>query len=466
MYGSLFASHHDNYSVAWLLLPSAGTVYYWHIRVLWEAEICPVPFAFAIPALTHSLGLFYYLSHHNVARRPRRPSPFRCACACCNLPKYLHRPLRPFKSQVVAPSKPKLSDGPHRPTILRRTWSRPAELHLQWHLFDIHVSALTYSSLHQCCEGFAYYVKNPHRSFGAVVEVLDISCLVGSYFFDTIQTYAYDIWTNMSPGETTQDLIKKLGTDPLVLGQHYFVGNSTSLHPVWDFRANVEQGNAAGYILAEVVGDIPAPTGPNDVDWLQLKKVEGELADAVYRVDTKGGQPPASVSRVDFSTPRFGQHHSIYVYLQCKPGDSMVSVKFTTKYCERRTVKICPCWISLIKYACDFRRAFRWILNHEICPPVGLWCCGVYLLLRYRPFIYHFIYCHVPNLCLVSRLFLFFGHQASRRYLIGTEARLNTIVWRLIAIKYPLSLPPLVPSTDHALCALWICPTPPSHSEL
>ena len=87
-----------------------------------------------------------------------------------------------------------------------------------------------------------------------------------------------------------------------MLGQHYFVANGTNpttggqaLTPVWDFTSGVEKGNKNAIIFAAEEGDIPAPTGPDDVDWLQLKKVEGDLADTVYRVDTKGGQPPASV---------------------------------------------------------------------------------------------------------------------------------------------------------------------------
>jgi len=90
-----------------------------------------------------------------------------------------------------------------------------------------------------------------------------------------------------------------LGHDPLVLGQHYFVSNSTdptAISPVWDFTSGAEKGNTQAFVLAAEVGDIPAPTGADDVDWLQLKKIEGQLANTVYRVDTKGGQPPASVN--------------------------------------------------------------------------------------------------------------------------------------------------------------------------
>jgi len=156
-----------------------------------------------------------------------------------------------------------------------------------------------------------------YSSAGAVVEVFDISCLSGTFLFNTIQDYAFDIWANASSSVTTQDVIKTLGNDRTVLGQHYFVANGTdpttggqALAPVWDFRSDAEKGNAEAFVVAAVVGDIPAPTGIDDVDWVQLKNVEGELANAVYRVDTKGGQPPTS----------------------CTAGAQMLSVKFTTKY--------------------------------------------------------------------------------------------------------------------------------------
>ena len=131
---------------------------------------------------------------------------------------------------------------------------------------------------------------------------------------------------------TTRDVIKKLNHDPKVLGQHYFVPNpkpaagSPAVSPVWDFTSDSEKGNPDAFVLAAKAGDIPAPTGKNDVDWLQLKNVEGELADTVYRTDTKGGQPPASVSRV----MRYEQPHRLYdfeVYCRCPLAVSQVYIK-------------------------------------------------------------------------------------------------------------------------------------------
>jgi len=156
-----------------------------------------------------------------------------------------------------------------------------------------------------------------YTSAGAVVEVFDISCLSGSALFNTIQNDAFDLWNNAPSDITTQDVIMMLGSDSSVLGQHYFKSNGTdpatgnpALTPVWDFTSDAEKGNPEAFVAATVVGDIPAPTGNGDVDWLQLARVDGQLADNVYRVDTKGGQPPAS----------------------CTAGSPLLSVKFTTKY--------------------------------------------------------------------------------------------------------------------------------------
>jgi hypothetical protein len=138
-----------------------------------------------------------------------------------------------------------------------------------------------------------------------------------------------------------------LGHNPIVLGQHYFVANGTdpatggpAISPVWDFTSDAERGNPEAYVIAAVVGDIPAPTGKDDVDWLQLKKVEGELADTVYRVDTKGGQPPTSVSRTE-PHPKWA-FRSFDFYLQCTAGAPLLSVKFTTQYCKCQTVSNDP----------------------------------------------------------------------------------------------------------------------------
>jgi Protein of unknown function (DUF3455) len=134
-----------------------------------------------------------------------------------------------------------------------------------------------------------------------VVEVFDISCLYGTPEFTTVQDDAYTMWTKTPSFITTDQIISTFGSKSPVLGQHYFIDNpdgSSTISPVWDFTTGAEKGNAAGFILAAVVNELPAPTGSDDVNWVQLKRIDGELADAVYRVDTKAGQPPAEVNKI------------------------------------------------------------------------------------------------------------------------------------------------------------------------
>ncbi|KAG6869384.1 hypothetical protein C0995_003605, partial [Termitomyces sp. Mi166 len=79
--------------------------------------------------------------------------------------------------------------------------------------------------------------------------------------------------------------------------QHYYVNNpaGTGISPKWDFTSQgATRGNPNAYVVAAKVVSLAAPTGPHDIDWVQLKAVTGSLATDVYRTDTRGGQPPAS----------------------------------------------------------------------------------------------------------------------------------------------------------------------------
>jgi hypothetical protein len=161
---------------------------------------------------------------------------------------------------------------------------------LLWHIgtpLSYHVSSQIY--------GYTY------SNVGAVAELFDVSCLYGTPSFNTIQNDAYGIWKGAASSVTAEDVIKKLDHNLIVLGQHYYVPNpnittgSPAILPKWDFTSGAAKG-AEGYVIAAKVGSLSAPTGMNDIDWVQLKKVKGGLADTVYRVYTQGGQPPASVS--------------------------------------------------------------------------------------------------------------------------------------------------------------------------
>ena len=65
-------------------------------------------------------------------------------------------------------------------------------------------------------------------------------------------------------------------------------------------------------------GDVPAPSGSQDVDWLQLTTVQGELAKTIMRLETKYGQPQPSVSNfleglINNKSNFISQHKSVYL---------------------------------------------------------------------------------------------------------------------------------------------------------
>ncbi|CAA7269239.1 unnamed protein product [Cyclocybe aegerita] len=149
-----------------------------------------------------------------------------------------------------------------------------------------------------------------YTAAGAVADLYDLSCISKiPAAFNAVQDVVYSAWTLAPPS------LKTLG--PLVagypmLGSHFFITSpsGTGISPVWDYRAMSAKGNTNAFVLAAKVGNIPAPTGAKDVDWLELKSVSGDLATQIYRTDTRGGPPPAS----------------------CSPGSAPISVKYVSKY--------------------------------------------------------------------------------------------------------------------------------------
>ena len=144
------------------------------------------------------------------------------------------------------------------------------------------------------CTFISYKSHTVLSNIGAVAELFDISCLYDSPGFGTIQDNMFADWSRKPDSFTIQDLTKENEQDPAVLGQHYFISNGTATAPKWDFTSASECGNAEAYSVGAKIGDLPVP-GSN-VDWLSLESVEGDLADLIYRVDTRSGLPPASVS--------------------------------------------------------------------------------------------------------------------------------------------------------------------------
>ncbi|KAF9459662.1 hypothetical protein BDZ94DRAFT_997925 [Collybia nuda] len=150
-----------------------------------------------------------------------------------------------------------------------------------------------------------------YANIGAVAELFDLSCLYKTKF----QEAAYTLW-KAAPAYVTPQMIIDLLHDsnsPNILGQHYIIKNPiTGIGgvPKWDFSSQGEH-NPDAWVLAAPAAGMPAPTGTQDVPWIALNNIQGALADQVYRVDTKGGQPANTT---------------------CTPGSPVITVRYSAKY--------------------------------------------------------------------------------------------------------------------------------------
>ncbi|KAK7045114.1 hypothetical protein R3P38DRAFT_3308795 [Favolaschia claudopus] len=154
------------------------------------------------------------------------------------------------------------------------------------------------------CVGTAF------TSIGAVASLFDISCLDHTPHFASIQSKAFDVWKDL-PASAPLTAVGPLVGAPHLDGFHYFIpsASGTGLSPKWDFTSTT--GNPSAFVVGARVGGIPAPTNPAvNIDWLSLNRSDGELAAQIFRVDTVGGQPPAS----------------------CVAGSGDITVKYTAKY--------------------------------------------------------------------------------------------------------------------------------------
>ncbi|KAJ3819728.1 hypothetical protein F5880DRAFT_1071730 [Lentinula raphanica] len=156
-----------------------------------------------------------------------------------------------------------------------------------------------------------------YTSTGAFAELFDVSCLVGQSDFTSLQTTAFAAWNSSTSTSvtSTSDIMSSSGvlSSPITLGQHYFITNpltGSGLSPKWDFTSNALAGDADAFVVGTKVDDVAAPTGSADVDWLYLTNATGILANEIYRIDTQGGQPPAS----------------------CTAGTADITVKYTAMY--------------------------------------------------------------------------------------------------------------------------------------
>ncbi|EJD07404.1 uncharacterized protein FOMMEDRAFT_164379 [Fomitiporia mediterranea MF3/22] len=153
-------------------------------------------------------------------------------------------------------------------------------------------------------------------SAGAVANLYDVSCLHDSSQFSQLPTIAYDIWNGEPSNDPNtfciQQIESRFHAQIDVYAQHYFQPNpsGSGISPVFDARATSQKGDPNAYVLVSKSGDLAAPTGKQDVDWLELTAVQGDLAKTVLRIDTKYGQPPAS----------------------CDAGSPPLSVKYAASY--------------------------------------------------------------------------------------------------------------------------------------
>jgi len=171
--------------------------------------------------------------------------------------------------------------------------------------FSMPTSPLSFLLLGVGVQNYTCAAAGTYTSVGAVASLYDLSCLSQSPMFENMQDMAYELW-KASPAH---------GNPPMTtsfMGSHFFITSpsGTGLSPVWDFRGGAAKGNADAFVLAAKIADVPAPTGHQDVDWLQLKSVSGSLATQIYRTDTRGGNPPTS----------------------CTPGSAPISLKYVAKY--------------------------------------------------------------------------------------------------------------------------------------
>lgn len=168
-----------------------------------------------------------------------------------------------------------------RRAILRLTWSRCSELYVfnEWDIFVRNSVQLESELIGRVANSFLV------RSAGAVAQLFDISCHVKSPMFDNIQDVAFVRWQATSGKDDCKGDITGM---PLPrMGDHYFVTppSGTGISPVWDFRAFGRfKGDSSATVLAAKVADLPAPDGTDNVDWLQLKSISGDLATQVRRI--------------------------------------------------------------------------------------------------------------------------------------------------------------------------------------
>lgn len=169
---------------------------------------------------------------------------------------------------------------------------------------DYHPPSFVYGAIgvqNYTCDG----ATGKYKAAGAVAELFDLSCVLHEDIFHKIPDTAYHAWNGADKHITIQQVSEHITkkAPELSAGQHYFIKNEAGdgLSPVWDGRVSglKTKGKSEAIVVAKLDTRAPAPTGPQDVDWLALDGVKGHLATRIFRTDTRGGQPPASCSQAN-----------------------------------------------------------------------------------------------------------------------------------------------------------------------
>ncbi|KAG8731691.1 hypothetical protein FRC11_002897 [Ceratobasidium sp. 423] len=138
-----------------------------------------------------------------------------------------------------------------------------------------------------------------YTTAGTLSILIDIGCLYASNStaFKGAQDSAYNLFLTSQNEMPTLDQIQgAIGYPPYILGNHYFTPRDSTIAPKFDFNKSQEGGENA-FVVGKQVGGIPSPEGSQNIDWLQLEGTEGKLAKYIFRVNTRGGQPPQSCDK-------------------------------------------------------------------------------------------------------------------------------------------------------------------------
>ncbi|PPQ63120.1 hypothetical protein CVT24_005831 [Panaeolus cyanescens] len=188
-------------------------------------------------------------------------------------------------------------------------------------------------------QNYTCSAQGKYTAVGAVADLFDLSCLSkNKKDFAEVEDKAYNQWISTRQAKFNPKDCG--GSAPPFVGYHFFQPTAAGgIAPVWDLRTYMRNPDA--YVVGARVAGVPAPDGNGkNVDWLELKGVEGSLAGPIYRTETRGGVAPAA----------------------CSPGVSLpFQVKYTTKYFNptRKTVNTYLYGIVTYQYFAYFNTQFN-----------------------------------------------------------------------------------------------------------